>query len=101
MTTTDTKTMHTPGPWRNNGGQIEGSFGFPDIIATVGKVNEQSFTDTANARLISAAPDLLNAAIKTLELLSNMTSDQFHLGADKPAREALAAAIARAVGATQ
>jgi hypothetical protein len=50
---------HTPGPWRNNGGQIEGPGGYPNIVARVGTVNEQAFQDTANARLIEAAPDLL------------------------------------------
>ena len=59
-----TDTKHTPGPWQNNGGQIEA----PDhdlqakhVVATVGTVNSQSRQDTANARLIAAAPALLEA----------------------------------------
>ena len=55
---------HTPGPWNDNGGQIEGHGGYPNVIATVGKVNEQSNQDTANALLIAAAPDLLEAVTR-------------------------------------
>ncbi len=55
---------HTPGPWENNGGRIEaGHAGTSEavVIATVGTVNEQSPTDTLNARLIAVAPGLLAA----------------------------------------
>ena len=43
-----------------------------------------------------AAKELLKAARLTLELLDDMTTDDFSLGADKPARDALSAAIKRA-----
>jgi hypothetical protein len=42
--------------------------------------------------------ELLQAAKMTLALLDNMTSEAFSLGADKPAREGLRAAIAQAEG---
>lgn len=48
-------TQHSILPWRNNGGQIERFDGFPNVIATVGKVNQQSWKDTANANYIVRA----------------------------------------------
>jgi len=63
---------HTPGPWANNGGRIEagGSYGEPsfEAIAVVGIINQQDHHDTANARLIAAAPDLL-AALRVLQTM--------------------------------
>lgn len=50
---------HTEGPWINNGGRIETKKHRP--LAVVGEVNNQSFEDTANARLMAASPDLLEA----------------------------------------
>ena len=49
----------SPAPWINNGGQIEAADG--TVVATVGTVNEQSPRDTANARRIVAAPEMLQA----------------------------------------
>lgn len=59
----ETKGKATPGPWKNNGGRIETERDAYDggIIATVGIVNKQDRADTANAELIAAAPDLLEA----------------------------------------
>jgi hypothetical protein len=76
---------HTPGPWRNNGGQIEGPGGYPNIVARVGTVNEQAFQDTANARLIEAAPDLLWACECILGDLSVIMSPELvkHFGASR------------------
>ena len=60
--------LHTLGPWINNGGQIEGTNGYPEdeIVAVVGVVNHQTLNDIANARLIAAAPDLLEACEQIL-----------------------------------
>jgi len=69
MTLKESPRRHTLGPWTNNGGRIEADNAFtsyPRVIATVGTINEQSPTNTANARLIAAAPALLEA----LEALS-------------------------------
>lgn len=44
------------------------------------------------------AAGLLEAAKMTLAMLDNMTTEAFSMGADKPAREALRAAIAQAEG---
>jgi hypothetical protein len=53
---------YTKGKWFNNGGRIYAQQG-DDIreICDVGMVNHQSHEDTANARLIAAAPKLLEA----------------------------------------
>ena len=66
MNDREATTQYTPGPWSNNGGQIEAPGGFPAVIACVGEVNNQSRLDTANARLVTAAPDLLEAAKASL-----------------------------------
>ena len=69
---------HTPGPWTNNGGRIEagGSFDEPSFkaVAMVGIINLQAMENTANARLIAAAPDLLaalNQAAAGLAVIAN------------------------------
>jgi len=49
----------TPGPWENNGGQIEGPGGYPNVVAVVGKPNHQTPRDTANARIIAVSPRML------------------------------------------
>ena len=60
----DTNVRHTPGPWANNGGRIEACEPYTSQsinVAVVGEANHQTPTDTANARLIAAAPELLEA----------------------------------------
>jgi hypothetical protein len=55
---------HTPGPWTINGGRIEATDAGTSaavVVARVGLINDQSHEDTANARLIAAAPELLKA----------------------------------------
>jgi len=67
------KEEHTKGPWYNNGGQIEHidpETSYTQVIGAVGVVNDQSMTDTANARLIAAAPDLLEAC-QSIAALAN------------------------------
>lgn len=82
------ETKHTKGKWFNNGGRIYAQQGDDNIreICDVGLVNQQSKEDTANARLIVAAPDLLVAC---KALLANGT----HLAS---AIELAKAAIAKA-----
>lgn len=57
------QSTHTPGPWKINGGCIDNDYNYGDAkferIAVVRSVNDQSPTDTANARLIAAAPEML------------------------------------------
>ena len=52
----------------------------------------------ANAALIAAGPDMLAALKFCLSALVNMTTADFSRGADKPARDMAAAAIAKAEG---
>ena len=63
---------HTPGSW---------VLAYPQALA--------------NARLIAAAPDLLEAARRALNFIEN-TEDEF--GDNLPSGDALRAAIARATG---
>ena len=61
--------------------------------------NEQSGEDLRDlVRRANVAPDLLAACEATLSLLDHMTTDAFSKGADKPARDRLRAAIAKATG---
>lgn len=84
---------HTPGPWKVNTGPEEtivwlnGSAGYElrDPTGFGGKANP------ADARLIAAAPDLLEAA-------KAMVAGGYVMDIDSPEWAALEAAIAKAVG---
>ncbi len=90
---------HTPGPWKNNGGQIEGPGGFPNVIATVGKVNQQTPLDTDNANLVASAPALLAACRRALETSRNLDGYFTPLEAiPSPLTQQLEAAIDAAEG---
>lgn len=60
-------TSYTPGPWRANGGLIETANGIALEIATcspddrIGSATRHRDSRLANARLIAAAPTLLEA----------------------------------------
>jgi hypothetical protein len=90
---------HTPGPWRISGTMtkyIEASLGngWTQEIATVGPTehdNGYGEQHRANARLIAAAPDLLEA----MELIANTGMDA------KQCRDTARAAIAKATGEQQ
>ncbi|RJQ46852.1 MAG: hypothetical protein C4534_02060 [Gaiellales bacterium] len=71
------------------------------IIADVDAGWRQEFLDSELdqiADLIAAAPQLLAAVQITLQLLDNLTTEEFSRGGDKPAREALQAAFTAATG---
>ena len=55
----------------------------PDRICEVGRVNEQSEQDTANARLIAAAPELL-AACEGLQKYAHTIAEDAGLDASHP-----------------
>lgn len=58
--------------WQNNGGRIEGRNAYTseaEVIAVVGDVNHQTAEDTACARLITAAPQMLDALRVAADLL--------------------------------
>ena len=75
--------MHSPGPWS----VVDGYYhGFEEIngpsfkISIVMSASDVSFEDsckrTADAKLISAAPDMLEALIIAEKLCGSLTSDQ-------------------------
>jgi hypothetical protein len=81
---------HTPGPWHVDEGYIKNKEG--DVLASLPyTLGDQ--TDWNNTALIAAAPDLLAACIFALNSFENMTTEAFSQGADKPARDALRAAV--------
>jgi hypothetical protein len=97
--------QHTPGPWLADG-EPGGMFMQIDIFTADGT----AIADTcwgpgedresrANVRLIAAAPDLLDAAVKAEALLTSLTAQ----AKSEPggALKDLRAAIAKAVGATR
>ena len=88
--------MHTQGTWENNGGIIEAlpvgrSFKSMQGIAVVGIPNNQTAEDTDNARLICAAPDLLEACKRAL-------NDLQEAGGWNSTMNVLQSAIAKAEG---
>ncbi len=58
------------------------------------KQERQTFTD--NIQLALAAPELLEAAQFVISELKNITTEGFRCGADKPFRDKLEVAIAKA-----
>jgi len=91
------KTQHTPGPWTNDGHDGKDTQIVNSKWGAVAHViyNGDCAQRTANAKLIAAAPALLDACLLALN----------GIGGDEPSQsEALAAvrsAIAKATGGTQ
>ena len=94
---------HTPGPWKylhtpawnvwmifpcNTNSYQE------SLIAS--HVNGED-----NAHLIATAPELLEALEYALKVYEGITTDNFTNGYDKPARDKMRAAIAKAKGETK
>ncbi len=87
---------HTPGPWEVWQGTLKGTFTIVRGIAhegraqlpTLAQVHNYPGETEANARLIAAAPDLLEAAELALVCI--------HEGTDKKSYDFVRAAIARA-----
>lgn len=108
--TTETKTAHTPGPWKAHlnvpttaiEGHIIKADGHnadcPIASLWVGGGTEGKPTQVANARLIAAAPSLYEACRDVREALGTMTSSQFAYGEDARFRDQLDEAIALATG---
>lgn len=94
---------YTPGPWRSVGRSIFTNNLTELPVAEAGRYRKEVY---ANARLISAAPDLLGAcdtALLALTFLLNMHPELFTgmIGGPKVCRDAIEkidAAIARAKG---
>ena len=88
---------HTPGPWCVDDHPkmqilmvVAEAGGMPGLIVNQGRITK---TDRANARLIAAAPDLLEAAKQVLARLDHETAPVTMFDADK-----LRHAIAKAEG---
>ena len=90
---------HTPGPWQSGEsddfgpiGITAGPFDMPPlpngIWVQVAKVNRHGEQTMANAKLIAAAPDLLEACRRALDYIAD----------DVTERDILAAAIRKATG---
>lgn len=55
--------QHTPGPWKvEQGGFVGGPVGYGRVCQTWNKFEEDFMNAKANARLIAAAPELLEVA---------------------------------------
>lgn len=106
------KTAHTPAPWFHDvdgfGSNRVGAFGFDThdgtaILAQVRAPDEVGFeTAKANARLIAAAPDLLEALEQYLPILEALEKtaawDVYAKGTGIASANRYRAAIARAKG---
>ena len=84
----------TPGPWINVGGWVDAkkSGDLSSIICaidSVASINPESVND-ANANLIAAAPELLEALIKLVDVVDGMVHG--------PSTDAAHAAINKALG---
>ena len=94
-------TQHTPGPWRigttpPNGEQTIGTQqGLMVAVATTGA----NTPTEANARLIAAAPDLLEALKACIPHLERDDHHTDALSRERPHYAAARAAIAKATGA--
>ena len=63
------KLHHTPGPWENHYGLIVNERQAAPVICSMFGKDEQDFPNApANARLISAAPDMLDALIMSYRI---------------------------------
>jgi hypothetical protein len=95
---------HTPGPWELEAGRTlrtrSGTFYL--TYGTEPKTGKWSFDSPteldANARLIAAAPDMLEALEDVLLMLQDMPTERYATGADKPMRERVHAIIRKARG---
>lgn len=70
----------------------------PNRICAVEYPYGDEYGKRVNARLFAAAPAMYSALELALDALNKMTTDEFANGADKPVREAIAAALATARG---
>jgi len=78
----------TKGPWENVGGWVDSAGKDSKIICAIGSVSMQSEEiQDANANLIAAAPDLLEALIAVVRVADRAT-DEFDM-----ARTAIAKAL--------
>lgn len=94
---------HTPGPWEARGVIIyrstpDADTGATPLLCVVTGDGTSVAEDEANARLVAAAPDLLEAAKACLPSFDLMWPPEDATGRRGQLREALRAAIAKAEG---
>ena len=110
-------TQHTPGPWEvKKGAAMLNSVctvygtedGWVDIAAPIPMADDYRAESSANARLIAAAPDLLEALKSAVDTLTDPRIGQWSYmeGSEiysdfKDAADAARAAIAKATGGAQ
>lgn len=87
------KAQHIAGEWKteecSNGGLVV-------ILGEEKHAQRIQVINEANAKLIAAAPELLQACVNALDKLRYMTTDQFQTGEDIAVRKELAQAIKKA-----
>ena len=100
-----TNRKHTPGPWRvelHNKGTERGIESGPNWIATVhrllGDPDDITAELNANAALVAAAPELLEACKYIAEAFQEAGTKKLKLGRDGDHFKALMSAIAKAEG---
>ena len=92
---------HTPGPWKFDGGEVWAPQGRgPDHAANVCKMTGDSQSRAANASLIAAAPELLEALRRMVDMferhLDGRVGPDDAAGRWDSARDAIAKAEGRA-----
>jgi hypothetical protein len=94
---TNTKHTHTPGPWFASEGETNGIYeACIHNGVTIANITDEAIGCKANASLIAAAPDLLEALILLEERSSTLPA---HSEFMTKARNKARAAIAKAMGA--
>lgn len=86
---------HTPGPWE--AWDDDGTGTLPCVLAKqvtdYGNFYVAQCNVFADAQFIAAAPAMKAALLLARDTYANLTSEQFARGEDKPAREAIDAAL--------
>jgi hypothetical protein len=99
--------MHTKGPWsvitrgsrqypERGIGKLMPSKSFMPIAVIDGELEDPEIE--ANARLIAAAPELLEACKAMVARFDTLTTEEFSKGGEKAEREKIIAAIEHAEG---
>ena len=84
----------TPGPWENVGGWVDSRGKESKIICAIGSVSTQSENiQEANANLIAAAPELLEALQNLLASVSDRDLVGLQVGYKIQAEQAIAKAL--------
>jgi hypothetical protein len=86
---------HTPGPWYVNGSELIGD---STILATLCWHSGRDAENEADARLISAAPDLLRAAREAVIQIEYLHEKFKKTGSGESILRLIRAAIAKATG---